>query len=75
MISLTTSPIFCAASARPWTELLLRLASSTARLAMEEDCSTWRPISSIDLAISSAAAATVWTLPVACSEAAPTASD
>jgi hypothetical protein len=61
-ISVTTSPIFCAAAARPSTDWLVRRACSTAPCAMADECATWPPSSAIDAASSSAAAVIVWTL-------------
>jgi hypothetical protein len=73
LMSSTTSPILWAASARPWTVLLARSASSTAPWEILVDSATWRPISSMELESSSVAEATVWTLVDASSEAAATA--
>jgi hypothetical protein len=73
LISLSTSPIFCAASARPRIVWLVRSASLTARPAICAEDDAWRPISPIEALSSSAAEATVWTLTVACSDAAATA--
>ena len=57
-ISCTTSPTFCAASASPATEALVRRPSSAAWRAIEEACATCRLISAPVAAISSTAAAT-----------------
>jgi hypothetical protein len=73
LIRLTISPIFSAAFARVRTSWLVRSASVTASPVILELSFTWRAISEIDEESSSAAAATVWTLAVACSEAAATA--
>src|SRR3979490_1113908 len=62
LISSTTSPIFWAASARRWIEALVDLARFTASPAALAAWPTWLPISVIELASSSAAAATVFTL-------------
>ena len=75
LIRLTTSPIFCAASASPWTFSLVFWASSTAFWAILLDWPTWRPTSSTDWDSSSAAEATVCTLVEASSDAAATAVD
>jgi hypothetical protein len=73
LIRPTTSPIFCAASDRLPTISLVRRAFSTACWIVRDDCSTCRPISAMEAASSSAAAATVWTLEEAWSAALATA--
>ena len=62
-ISLTTSPIFSAPVESTCTVALVRSASLTARLATSVERVTWREISATELDSSSAAAATVPTLP------------
>ncbi|GAA0003983.1 hypothetical protein BRDID11002_39840 [Bradyrhizobium diazoefficiens] len=71
-MSLTTSPIFSAPVESSCTVALVRSASLTARLATSVERVTWREISATELDSSSAAAATVPTLPEAFCEAAPT---
>jgi hypothetical protein len=63
LISLTTSPICCAAWARPSMRSLPRRLSSTAWFVTTAALSIWRRISPIELSISSDAAATVERLP------------
>ena len=75
LISLTTSPILLAASARACTLALVRSASETAWLAILAELPTWRLISLIEDDSSSDAAATVCTLVDASSVAAATAVD
>src|SRR3569623_1505067 len=67
-MSLTTSPIFSAPVESSCTVALVRSASLTARLATSVERVTWREISATELDNSSAAAATVPTLPEAVCE-------
>ena len=66
----TTSPMRSAAAERASTMVLVRIASSEAALEIRAASVTCRAISPMDDDSSSAAAATVWTLDVACSDAA-----
>jgi len=75
LMRFTTSPIFCAASAKVCTRALVISASAAALPAMPVDWATWRPISATEELSSSAALATVCTLVEACSDAAATAVD
>ena len=68
-ISLTTSPIFCAACDSAAICALVPCASSTAARTIPVAVASWRPISSIELDNSSAATAAVSTLPLASLEA------
>ena len=68
VIRLTTSPIFCAPSARARTIPSVRCVSVTALPVILADCATWRLISAIEADSSSAADATVCT-PVPASSA------
>src|SRR4051812_48105453 len=72
-ISCTTSPMRWAVLLRPSTVELVLSASTTASLAILDDCSTCRPISSTEEDSSSAEDATVCTLADASSTEAATA--
>src|SRR5947207_11995534 len=75
LINSTTSPILCAALARPCTVAPDFAACATAVPVMRVDSATCRPISDTEDDNSSVADATVCTLVEACSEAAATAAD
>lgn len=57
-----TAPIRSAPSAKPMTSALVSLALAAARSALPEERANWPLISSIEVANTSLAAATVWTL-------------
>ena len=59
LIMATTSPIFCAADARPWTVASVRWAASEAWREMVTDFATWPATSAIEAESSSAAPAAV----------------